>query len=38
MSMRGIRKHGSTTVTTTFSGVFNSQPEEQMRFLALVKH
>jgi GTP cyclohydrolase IA len=36
MSMRGIRKQGSTTVTTRFTGVFNAQAEEQMRFLALV--
>lgn len=36
MSMRGIRKAGSTTVTTRFSGVFE-QADEQVRFLSLVR-
>lgn len=36
MSMRGIRKSGSTTVTTRFSGVFE-QADEQVRFLTLVR-
>jgi GTP cyclohydrolase I len=36
MSMRGIRKAGSTTVTTRFSGVFE-EADEQVRFLTLVR-
>ncbi|MBV6657018.1 MAG: GTP cyclohydrolase I FolE [Devosiaceae bacterium] len=36
MSMRGIRKAGSTTVTTRFSGVFE-KADEQVRFLTLVR-
>lgn len=36
MSMRGIRKAGSTTVTTRFSGQFE-QADEQVRFLTLVR-
>ena len=37
MSMRGIRKQGSTTLTTTFTGVFKEQPEEQVRFMTLLR-
>ncbi|WP_279483041.1 GTP cyclohydrolase I FolE [Aureimonas sp. SK2] len=36
MSMRGIRTHGSTTVTTSFYGSFRDEREEQTRFLAMV--
>ena len=36
MSMRGIRKDGSTTVTTRFSGQFE-KADEQVRFLTLVR-
>lgn len=36
MSMRGIRKAGSTTITTRFSGVFE-EADEQVRFLTLVR-
>lgn len=36
MSMRGIRKAGSTTITTRFSGQFESA-DEQVRFLTLVR-
>lgn len=36
MSMRGVRKHGTSTLTTTFKGVF-SDPAEQVRFMALVR-
>lgn len=35
MSMRGIRKQGSTTITTTFTGKFKDNPEEQSRFFSL---
>ena len=37
MSLRGVRKHGSSTVTTQFAGCFKSDPAEQVRFLALVR-
>jgi GTP cyclohydrolase I len=37
MSMRGVKKQGITTVTTQFSGVFRTQPEEQTRFLSLLR-
>jgi GTP cyclohydrolase IA len=37
MAMRGIRKQGSTTLTTSFTGSFRDAFEEQQRFLAMVK-
>lgn len=37
MAMRGIRKQGSTTLTTTFTGSFRDLPEEQARFVAMVR-
>ena len=37
MSMRGVRKAGSSTVTTQFTGVFKDEPAEQVRFLTLVR-
>ncbi|MEE9313768.1 MAG: GTP cyclohydrolase I FolE [Rhizobiaceae bacterium] len=37
MAMRGIRKQGSTTLTTTFTGAFKDDPHEQMHFMALAK-
>lgn len=37
MSMRGIKKHGSSTLTTQFTGVFRDEPSEQTRFLTLVR-
>lgn len=37
MAMRGIQKHGSSTVTTQFSGVFRDDPAEQVRFITLVR-
>jgi GTP cyclohydrolase IA len=37
MSMRGIQKHGSSTLTTQFSGVFRNDPAEQARFFTLVR-
>jgi hypothetical protein len=36
MSMRGVRKEGSRTLTTRFTGVFAEDPAEQVRFLTLV--
>ena len=35
MTMRGVRKHGASTVTTQFTGVFRD-PNERLRFLTLV--
>ncbi|MEK1887310.1 MAG: GTP cyclohydrolase I FolE [Phyllobacterium sp.] len=37
MSMRGIRKSGSTTTTTTFTGAYKSDVNEQVRFMTLVR-
>ena len=37
MAMRGIRKRGSTTLTTTFTGAFKDTPEEQVRFMMMLK-
>src|SRR6202023_4280542 len=37
MSLRGVEKHGSSTVTTQFSGLFRHDPSRQMRFIPLVK-
>jgi len=37
MAMRGIRKQGSSTLTSTFTGAFKTQPEEQMRFITMVR-
>ena len=37
MAMRGVQKQGSTTITTTFTGVFKSDPNEQVRFMSLIR-
>ncbi len=37
MSMRGVQKHGSSTITTQFSGVFRDDPAEQAKFFQLVR-
>jgi GTP cyclohydrolase IA len=37
MSMRGVKKHGVSTVTTQFSGVFRRDANEQVRFLTLLR-
>jgi GTP cyclohydrolase IA len=37
MSMRGVRKAGSSTLTTQFTGVFRDDPAEQVRFLTFVR-
>ncbi len=36
MSMRGVRQHGVSTVTTQFSGVFESDASYRDRFLQMV--
>ena len=37
MSMRGVRKQGSTTITTRFTGIFKDDPAEQVRFMSMVR-
>lgn len=37
MTIRGVKKHGASTVTTQFSGMFRDDPAEQTRFLALLR-
>lgn len=37
MSMRGVRKHGASTITTRFTGVFRDDPAEQVRFMSMVR-
>ena len=37
MSMRGVKKHGVSTATTQFSGVFREDANEQVRFLTLLR-
>jgi len=37
MSMRGVRKHGATTITHRFTGVFAEDRQEQDRFFAMVR-
>lgn len=37
MAMRGIRKQGSSTITTTFTGNFKEKVAEQVRFMQLVR-
>jgi len=38
MSMRGVLKQGTATVTNQFTGIFHDDPAEQVRFLALVRN
>jgi GTP cyclohydrolase I len=38
MSSRGVEKPGALTITTQFAGSFRERPEEQVRFLSLVRH
>jgi GTP cyclohydrolase I len=37
IEMRGIRKQGSSTLTSTFTGAFKDSPEEQVRFMTMVR-
>ena len=37
MSMRGVQKQGSSTMTTQYRGVFRDDPAEQVRFFTMVK-
>jgi GTP cyclohydrolase IA len=36
MSMRGVEKPGSSTITTQFTGSFRENPDEQVRFITMV--
>ena len=37
MAMRGIRKMGSSTMTTTFTGLFKTDPREQALFMSMLR-
>ena len=37
MAMRGIKKQGSTTTTTCFTGAFRNEPAEQVNFMTLLR-
>jgi GTP cyclohydrolase I len=37
MSLRGVEKHGSSTVTTKFTGLFREDPAQQARFISLLR-
>ena len=37
MAMRGIKKQGSKTLTTTFTGAFRDSVEEQVRFMSMIR-
>ena len=37
MSVRGVEKPGSSTITTQFTGSFRDNPEEQVRFITLLR-
>jgi GTP cyclohydrolase IA len=37
MSVRGVEKPGSNTITTQFTGLFRNDPAEQVRFITLVR-
>jgi GTP cyclohydrolase I len=37
MSLRGVEKPGTMTVTTKFSGIFRDDPSQQVRFITLVR-
>ncbi len=36
MTLRGVKAHGASTVTTQFTGSFRDDPAEQIRFLTLI--
>jgi GTP cyclohydrolase I len=37
MTMRGVQKAGASTVTTQFTGVFENDASEQMKFLTMLR-
>lgn len=38
MMMRGVQKLGSTTLTSTFTGQFKTEPQEQARFMSMLRN
>lgn len=38
MVMRGVQKLGSTTLTSTFTGQFKTEPQEQVRFMSMLRN
>ena len=38
IAMRGIRKQGSTTLTSTFTGTFKDNAQEQARFIGMIRN
>lgn len=37
MAMRGVKKPGASTITTQFTGIFRDDPQEQIRFMSLIR-
>jgi GTP cyclohydrolase I len=37
MTLRGVKAHGASTVTTQFTGAFRDDPAEQIRFMTLIR-
>jgi len=37
ISMRGVMKQGSSTITSQFTGVFRDDPAEQVRFMSMLR-
>src|SRR5436190_1945821 len=37
MSLRGVEKPGSSTITTQFTGSFRDSPDDQVRFITMVR-
>jgi GTP cyclohydrolase I len=37
MSIRGVRKPGASTTTTQFTGLFRDSPEQQVRFITMLR-
>jgi GTP cyclohydrolase I len=37
MAMRGVKKLGASTITTTFTGIFKTDPREQARFMSMLR-
>ena len=37
MSLRGVEKPGSSTITTQFTGSFRDNPDQQVRFITMVR-
>lgn len=37
MAMRGVQKQGSTTLTTSFTGIYKTEAAEQARFMTMLR-